>query len=61
MRTGTGMRASSVRVAPPRRSSLSELFGLEASPGCTPVLDPLRGLRSYRELMRRYGIRVYEA
>jgi eukaryotic-like serine/threonine-protein kinase len=37
-----------------------ELLGVEASPGCTPVLDPLRGLRSYRELMRRYGIRVCE-
>jgi serine/threonine-protein kinase len=35
-----------------------ELLGMEASPGCTPVLDPLRGLRSYRELMSRYGIRV---
>jgi hypothetical protein len=37
-----------------------ELLGMEASPGCTPVLDPLRGLRSYRELMRRYGIRICE-
>jgi hypothetical protein len=37
-----------------------ELLGVEASPGCSPVLDPLRGLRSYRELMRRYGIRVCE-
>jgi serine/threonine-protein kinase len=35
-----------------------ELLGVEASPGCSPVLDPLRGLRSYRELMRRYGIRI---
>ncbi len=38
-----------------------ELFGMEASPGCTPVLDPLRRLRSYRELMGRHGIRVCEA
>jgi eukaryotic-like serine/threonine-protein kinase len=37
-----------------------ELLGVEASPGCSPVLDPLRNLRSYRELMRRYGIRVCE-
>jgi hypothetical protein len=36
------------------------LLGVEASPGCSPVLDPLRGLKSYRELMRRYGIRVCE-
>jgi eukaryotic-like serine/threonine-protein kinase len=35
-----------------------DLFGIDANPGCTPVLDPLRKLRSYRELMRRYGIRV---
>jgi serine/threonine-protein kinase len=35
-----------------------ELLGMEASPGCTPVLDPLRKLGSYRELMSRYGIRV---
>ena len=37
-----------------------ELLGMEASPGCTPVLDPLRGLRSYGDLMARYGIRVCE-
>lgn len=37
-----------------------ELFGIDANPGCTPVLDPLRGLRSYQELMGRYGIRVCE-
>ncbi len=35
-----------------------ELLGVEASPGCSPVLDPLRGLRSYRELMGRYGISI---
>ena len=35
-------------------------LGMEASPGCTPVFDPLRKLRSYRELMTRYGIRVCE-
>lgn len=33
-----------------------ELLGMEASPGCTPVLDPLRQLSSYRELMERYGM-----
>jgi eukaryotic-like serine/threonine-protein kinase len=35
-----------------------ELLGLEQNPGCTPVLDPLRRLVSYRRLMRRYGVRV---
>ena len=35
-----------------------ELLGMEASPGCSPVLDPLRKLSSYRKLMERYGIRV---
>jgi serine/threonine-protein kinase len=35
-----------------------ELLGREQNPGCSPVLDPLRELRSYRELMERYGIRV---
>ena len=39
---------------------LHELLGMEANPGCTPVLDPIRKLRSYRELMARYGIRVCE-
>jgi serine/threonine-protein kinase len=38
-----------------------ELLGREQNPGCTPVLDPLRRLRSYRELMERYGIRICEA
>jgi eukaryotic-like serine/threonine-protein kinase len=37
-----------------------ELIGMEASPGCTPVLDPLHGLRSFRELMARYGVGVCE-
>lgn len=35
-----------------------KLLGIEAAPGCTPVFDPLRKLRSYRELMRRYEIRI---
>jgi eukaryotic-like serine/threonine-protein kinase len=35
-----------------------ELLLLDQNPGCTPVFDPLRDLRSYRELMARYGIRV---
>jgi serine/threonine-protein kinase len=38
-----------------------DLLGREQNPGCTPLLDPVRGLRSYGELMRRYGIRVCEA
>jgi len=33
-----------------------ELLGIEASPACTPVLDPLHELRSFRELLKRYGI-----
>jgi serine/threonine-protein kinase len=37
-----------------------ELLDKEASPGCTPVFDPLRGLRSFREVMRTNGIRVCE-
>ena len=32
-----------------------ELLGPEANPGCTPLLDPVRGLRSYRELMGGTG------
>jgi serine/threonine-protein kinase len=35
-----------------------ELLGRDQSPGCTPVLDPLRKLASYRRLMARYGIRI---
>ena len=27
-----------------------DLLGREQYPGCTPLLDPARGLRSYREL-----------
>jgi serine/threonine-protein kinase len=38
-----------------------QLLGIDASPGCTPVFDPLRGLRSYGELMSRYGIRACES
>jgi hypothetical protein len=35
-----------------------ELLGLEPSPGCTPVFDPVHRLRSFRRLMARYGITV---
>ncbi|HEX6107249.1 MAG TPA: protein kinase [Gemmatimonadales bacterium] len=35
-----------------------ELFAVETSPGCSPVLDPLRELGGYRELMARYGMRI---
>ncbi len=35
-----------------------ELFGTESNPGCAPVLEPLRKLRSYRELMAKYGIGI---
>ena len=38
-----------------------ELLGREQNPGCTPVFDPLRKLRSYRELMTRYGIHVCDS
>jgi hypothetical protein len=38
-----------------------QLLGIDASPGCTPVFDPLRKLGSYRGLMKRYGIRACEA
>nr|MBA3317672.1 protein kinase [Gemmatimonadales bacterium] len=37
-----------------------ELLGRDQNPGCTPVLDPLRGLGSFRRLMASYGIRVCE-
>jgi hypothetical protein len=37
-----------------------DLLGREQNPGCTPLLDPVRKLRSYRELMKRYGMRVCE-
>jgi len=33
----------------------------EPSPGCNPVFDPLHELRSFQELMRRYGIKMCEA
>jgi hypothetical protein len=35
-----------------------ELFTTEPSPSCAPVFDPLRKLRSYRELMARYRLRI---
>jgi eukaryotic-like serine/threonine-protein kinase len=34
-----------------------ELLGLDPSPGCSPVFDPLYPLDSFRRLMRRYDIR----
>jgi hypothetical protein len=33
-----------------------ELLGMEANPACSPILDPLRKLRSLGELLKRYGI-----
>jgi TolB-like protein/Tfp pilus assembly protein PilF len=35
-----------------------ELLAIEASPSCNPIFDPLHRLQSYRELMRRYGMRI---
>jgi serine/threonine-protein kinase len=35
-----------------------QLLGPEPSPGCSPLLDPLHRLRSYQELMRRYGLGI---
>jgi hypothetical protein len=35
-----------------------ELLGIDPSPGCNPVFQPRHAERSYRELMRRYGIKV---
>ncbi|HEU4952991.1 MAG TPA: protein kinase [Gemmatimonadales bacterium] len=35
-----------------------ELLGLDPSPACTPVFDPLSRLDSFRSLMARYAIRV---
>ena len=35
-----------------------ELLGLDPSPGCTPVFDPLYRLSSFQRLMARYDIRV---
>jgi tetratricopeptide (TPR) repeat protein len=37
-----------------------ELLGLDPSPGCTPVFDPLHRLSTFRRLMARYDIRVCE-
>jgi TolB-like protein len=54
---GLGDRAGAV-AGLARSMERHELFSLEASPGCNPVFDPLHELRSYHELMRRYGIRV---
>jgi hypothetical protein len=33
-----------------------EILSDEPSPGCSPVLDPLQPLASYRALLSRYGI-----
>ena len=59
---GVGDRAGAV-AGLARSLARHELFGarLEASPGCNPVFDPLHELRSFQELMRRYGIKMCEA
>ena len=35
-----------------------ELLYMEPSPSCTPLLEPLRGLKSYKELMAKYQMRI---
>jgi len=57
---GLGDRAGAV-AGLKRSMERHELFGIEASPGCNPVFDPLHELRSFQELMRRYGIKMCEA
>jgi eukaryotic-like serine/threonine-protein kinase len=37
-----------------------ELVYMEPSPSCSPVLEPLRRLASYRRLMERYRMRICE-
>jgi len=37
-----------------------ELLGVDPSPGCNPVLDPLHQLRSFRQLLARYDLGVCE-
>jgi hypothetical protein len=31
---------------------------MEPSPSCSPMLEPLRGLESYKELMDKYRMRI---
>jgi len=60
-RDGAVWRLGSTRSrggARTRSLARHELLAIEASPGCNPVFDPLHELRSFQELMRRYGIRV---
>jgi hypothetical protein len=33
-----------------------ELMYLDPSPSCSPVLEPLLGLKSYRDLLAKHGI-----
>jgi hypothetical protein len=54
---GLGDRAGAV-AGLARSMQRHELFSLEASPGCNPVFDRLHELRSFQDLMRRYGIRM---
>jgi hypothetical protein len=35
-----------------------ELLLAEPSPACTPVLEPLREIESYKKLMDRYRMRI---
>jgi hypothetical protein len=35
-----------------------ELLYLDPSPSCSPMLEPLRRLESYRKLMDKYRMRI---
>jgi eukaryotic-like serine/threonine-protein kinase len=54
---GLGQRERSV-AALARSLERHELLAIEASPACNPIFEPLHRLRSYQELMRRYGMRI---
>jgi eukaryotic-like serine/threonine-protein kinase len=54
-----GDREGAVRALA-RSLDRHELLGLDPSPGCSPVFDPLYRLESFRRLMARYDIRPCE-
>jgi len=52
-----GDREAAVRALG-RSLERHELLGLDPSPACSPVFDPVYRLDSFRRLMARYDIRV---
>lgn len=54
-----GDREAGVRALA-RSLERHELLGVDPSPGCSPVFDPLCRLESFPRLMARYDIRLCE-